>query len=496
MKKTNILLGTTLLASLTLPDIKAESQINENSDKPNVLFIFLDDMNGYGVMDKYSHVISPNIKKLRNESINFTASSCASPVSTASRVAMFSGLYPHNTGMYLNGVDAWIQNPELSDKSKTQTLFETFKKGGYETWGRGKIFHTKLTSGRLEANFDNRPIYMGGFGPFYDSDKYPGGTKFFSIKPWDNAKDGEHPDNINTEAAIEYLKQDHEKPFILYLGLWKPHCPYTAPERFFDLYDGVDFPLPDGYKEDDLDDVPLKGRDLVDSLKRFKFDPDKKGGDKVLKDFLKAYCANVSFADWNVGRVLDALEKSKYNENTIIIFASDNGYQCSEKLRWEKATLWEASAYVPFIVNLPENLNLPGVTKKIKRIKTCDTPVSLVDIYPSLVELCSLGSPTQELDGISIIDVLSGNQKGRKVVTSYGAKYSSIRSERYRLLTYSDGTQELYDLKKDVYEWNNLASDPKYKKVIEELSTYIPTEWAECLGGRLEVPRKKNNFEK
>ncbi len=467
------------------------SELGIGHSNLNVLFLIVDDMNGYGVLSQYPDIITPNIERFREQSINFSASSCASPVSVPSRTSFFSGLYPHNTGAYHNGCDAWTKSSSVSDTKQVESIPECFKRNGYETWGRGKTFHSPLVKGRIEETFDNRPLYQGGFGPFFEGE-YQGGNRFMAIRPWEDERDDEHPDNKNTEAAMEFFAAEHSKPFLMCLGLWKPHCPYTSPARFFELYKDIDLPIPEGVKAGDLDDVPQLGRELVDSLKRFKYreTPETEG---VWREFIEAYCANYSFADWNIGRVLDALDKSQYADNTLVVFCSDNGYHCGEKLRWEKGTLWERSAYAPMMVRLPKAMREQGGFEALKGA-VCETPVGLIDIYPTLVELCGLDAPVQELDGESLTPLLlKPTQKSDRVsLTTYGERYSSVRDSRYRLLTYPDGSQELYDLKKDPYEWDNIISDKSMKGVVESLEKHIPTEWTPTLGGRWEVPRKKN----
>lgn len=462
---------------------------------PNVLFLMVDDMNGYGVMERYPDIITPNLQRLRSQSVNFANNCCASPVSTPSRTSFLSGLYPHHTGGYLNGCDAWSNNPQMADPSKVETLPECFKKNGYETWGRGKTFHSPLPQERLEAMYDNRPLYQGGFGPFYEGE-YQGGTKFFAIRPWDDSKDDEHPDNKNTEAAIEFFSQQHDKPFLMCLGLWKPHCPYTSPKRFFDLYKDKKLPLPKGFKPGDLDDVPDMGRNMVDSLARFKYDGTPES-ETLWRQFLEAYCANNSFADWNIGRVLDALDNSPYADNTIVVFCSDNGYHCGEKLRWEKGTMWEQSAYCPMMIRLPKSMREQGKFRPNKGA-TCEVPVGLIDIYPTLVDLCGLTPPVQKLDGESMRSLLMNpKMKSDRInLTTYSENLSSVRDVRYRLITYPDGTQELYDLKKDPYEWKNLIGDDKYKEVVVWLEKRIPTMWAKSLGGRFEVAKQQRESAK
>lgn len=470
----------------------------QESDKLNVIVLMVDDMNGYGVIDEYPSVIAPNLKRLRKEGINFVANSCACPVSVPSRTSFYSGLYPHNSGAYYNASKAWIVNEDMADPTKVESIPECFKNNGYTTWGSGKIFHSQLGDGRMETSFDNK-TYSGGFGPFPDKDTNPWGTLHMSITEWDDNEDDIHPDNHTTVNAIKFLSEEHDKPFMMCIGLWRPHTPYNAPKRFFDLYDKDDLPFPEGYRDDDLDDVPFIGRELIDSLnnfQRFKRNGDLEESLDKWKQFIRGYCANYSFADWNIGRILDALEQSEYSDNTIVVFCSDNGFHCGEKYHWQKGTLWEQAAYVPLIIRLPDSMRNEYNYSSTEEIE-CHTPVGLIDIYPTLVDLCDLQVPPQQLDGESLRSIIDYplESKDRKVLTTYGIKYSSVRNNQYRLLTYPDGTQELYDLINDPHEFKNIINDPQYKALIADLETMIPTQWAKDVGGnmpKIEIERQKN----
>lgn len=433
-----------------------------SDQKPNVVFIVVDDMNGYSVLKNYPVLKTPAVDKLVSQSYYFSNATCAAPVCNPSRASLFSGKYPHHTGVYFNGVNPYT-NSVLAD---LELLPEAFKRNGYITWGRGKSFHYPVGKKREEAMFDNRPQEKGGYGPFSGKADWYGANKWGTIKPWEGP-DSDFPDVVNADAAITFFNQTHEKPFFLYYGLWRPHTPYTAPKRFFDMYKDADITLPPGYKADDLDDVPPLGRRLSQfgaaAMKHYT----KKGMTRkeVWLKLMKAYCANTSFADWNVGRVLDALDESDYAKNTIVIFCSDNGFHNGTKDRWEKSTLWEQADIVPFLIRLPDG-----------KAYSCPQTVSLVDIYPTLMEYCRLTPPKHQLDGKSIVPVLKNPDFtwNRPGLTTYGEGYASVRNERYRYISYPDGTQELYDHKTDPYENINIAHKPENKKIIDRLSKAIP----------------------
>lgn len=466
MNKLKLSIG---LALTTMPFLQAAKK-----QPMNVLMICVDDMNQYGANKAYPLCKTPYLDKFKERAIHFVNGASNSPVSNPSRSSFFSGLYASTTGAYLNGSDGWNRSEILKEN---RNIPETFKDNGYITFGVGKVFHNPMNPEREKLMWDNYPYYQGGFGPFPEKEYWFGGNNFSSIKAW-TGPDTDFPDVKNANSTIDFLNKEHDKPFFAYYGLWRPHTPYTAPKRFFDMYNEADFTLPKDYQPNDLDDVPELGRLLTDSLIKYRNKPIE--FEKLYKKFLYAYCANYSFADWNVGRVLEALDKSKYAENTIVIFFSDNGYHAGSKLRWEKATLWEQADNVPFLVRTP-----------ISTAQVSKATVSLVDIFPTLIDYCGLKKPKQRFDGHSFVPQLKNpNAKWKYPAFSmYGVEYSSVRDERYRYIRYPDGTEELYDHNVDPYEFTNIASDPANKPIIEKLKKFIPTKWAPSTGGRLEVPR-------
>lgn len=437
----------------------------EVQGKPNVLFIVADDMNCYSLLNNYPVLKTPALDKLVNESYYFTNGTCAAPVCIPSRASFFTGKFPHNTGSYFNAPDIWSGTA----LSATEVIPETFKKNGYTTWGRGKIFHLELPGNREAQMFDNK-VFKGGYGPFGEREDRVGRNRWMAVKPWEGP-DSDFADVKNADAAVEFLAQSHDKPFFMYFGMFRPHSPYSAPKRFYDLYKDEKFTLPPGYSEKDLDDVPLAGRALVDSMAGYR----KAGMSKkeIWLELMRAYCANYSFADWNIGRVLEALDKSPYAKNTIVIFVSDNGFHNGTKSHWTKSTLWDQADVVPFLVRLPGG----------KAYKLPQT-VSLVDIYPTLVAYCGLKGPAHALDGQSMVPLFKdpGAKWNRAGLTSFGEYYSGVRDERYRYIRYPDGSEELYDHTNDPYEQVNLAGKPSMKEVKAKLAKSLPKGYAPSLG--------------
>ena len=450
----------------------ASSCNNKNKpEHPNVILIILDDMNNYTI-SRAENVRTPYLDNIRKEAVTFSNAYCPAPLSMPSRASLFTGIYPHNSGVYANGGDPWNASAILK---QAETLPELFRRNGYYTYGRGKIYHARMEDGRLERNFDNRPIFEGGFGPFPDSlhrilsekDVF---SEFWGVQEY---PDSIFPDIINSGAVIDFLEEKHDKPFLLTLGLWRPHTPFTAPQRFFDMYDPQEITIPEGYLEKDLEDVPDYGKGLLDPFGRFAVtgikNPD------LWKNFIHGYYACTSFADWNVGRVMEALDKSDYAKNTIVVIFSDNGFHIGTKNHWEKNTLWDGSAEVPLIIRMPES--------RLARI--VNTTVGLIDLYPTLIELCGIQPPVQQLDGQSLVPFLNAEScsQHHPVLTSLGENLISVRSNRYRYIRYPDGESELYDIDNDPFEWNNLIGRDGFEEVVKEHQKYIPTVFAKELPG-------------
>lgn len=455
-----------LLYMYFLADNAVRGQVKQGIERPNVLFIVADDMNTYAFLKNYPVLKTPALDKLVTQSYYFKNATCAAPACIPSRASFWTGISPHKTGSYFNVQDIW-NNTILS---RTEVMPETFKKNGYTTWARGKIFHLELNDNREQKMFDNK-IFKGGYGPFADKQTHGyGPNRWMTIQPWEGP-DTDFADVKNANAAVDFLSQKHEKFFFMYYGLFRPHSPYTAPKRFFDLYKDAQFTLPPAYLENDLDDVPAFGRDLVDSMKNYK----RAGLTKkqVWLELMKAYCANYSFADWNISRVLKALDKSESAKNTIVVFVSDNGFHNGTKDHWTKFTLWEQADVIPFLIRLPNG-----------KAYQCPQTVNLIDIFPTLLEYCGINGPPHNLDGKSIMPVLKNASAKweRNGFTYYGENYSGIRSERYRYIKYSDGSEELYDHATDPYEHINIAKNTSMKKVIQELAKSIPTSFQKSLG--------------
>ncbi|MEM7234210.1 MAG: sulfatase-like hydrolase/transferase, partial [Planctomycetota bacterium] len=267
--------------------------------------------------------------------------------------------------------------------------------------------------------------------------------------------------------ACEVLERKHEKPFFLAVGLYAPHFPNYAPKKYFDLYDSKKIKAPP-YKEDDLDDLPMRMRRIKTARKKRHHDRLVKLG--AVEQAIHGYLACVSYADAMLGRVLDKLEKSPYAKNTVVVLWSDHGYHHGEKGDWGKHTLWERTSNVPFV------WSGPGVAADSRVGAT----VSLIDMYPTFVEVCGLPA-VSGLEGTSLAGTLRdpNSAKDRDIFLPYltpGA-YAIINQD-WRFIHYDDGTEELYDVRKDPHEWKNLANDPSKTEVMAKLRSRAPNTFA------------------
>lgn len=447
--------------------------------RPNVLFIAVDDMNDWtGLTRGYpGKVHTPNLERLAKMGVSFDNAHTASPVCCPSRTALMLGKRPSTTGIYNNG-QWWL--PHLPD---ALSLPMALRKSGYRATGAGKIFHH--TAGfNPPAQWDafqrlvfkDDPWFRGKNlnYPWSSPEPYPEGYPFSGLQGTPHEGDwgvipGLYEENYDDARTVDYvvgeLAREHSKPFFLACGIFRPHLPWYAPAKYFDLYPLDEIILPDVH-EGDLDDVPGEGRQLAAS-RREDFERIRKNG--KWKEAVQAYLACISFADAQLGRVLDALEGSSHRKNTIIVFWSDHGWHLGEKDHWHKSTLWEEATRIPFIIAAP------GITRGGAR---CKRPVDTLCIYPTLLELCGI-QPVNGLDGVSVVPLLKdpGMRWDIPAVSEFRRGQCAVRSEGYRYIRYSDGSSELYDHSRDPGEWNNL-SGKKYKEVIKELARFVPASFA------------------
>ncbi len=358
---------------------------------------------------------------------------------------------------------------------------------GYATFGAGKIFHhpagfidlrgwDEFFLRNKSARRDGWPLDSWGIDtpfpkPFpnsiYNRGKKIKGGLFLEWGAIPNEREAEMADTKRVKWACEVLKRKHNKPFFLAVGLYAPHFPNYAPKKYFDLYDVNKIKLPP-IKENDREDLPPNiRRRMTNRYKQHHVRLKELG---AIDDAIHGYLAAVSYADAMLGRLLKALEESPYAENTIVVFWSDHGYHHGEKGQWGKHTLWERTSNVPFI------WSGPGIASGAK----IEASVSLIDMYPTLVETCKL-QPVEGLEGKSLAQPLRhpGSAKDRDVLLPDDEPGSyAIMNQHWRYIHYSDGTEELYDVQKDPNEWNNLAKVKAFAEVKRKLRGSAPKKFA------------------
>lgn len=444
----------------------------EPGAKPNVLFIAIDDMNDWTTLfDEGNPIQTPNLKRLAERGASFRKAYCVVPACNPSRTAILTGLSPVTSGVYSNG-DSWKKL--LPD---VVTLPQYFMQHGYTTKGGGKIFHHGSTGSDREDNpsFEEFfPLRIHAHKPKTNYNGYLPGRddRRLASLSWDwGVHDVEtQTDQYTVEYVEEAMKTEpKEKPLFLAAGIFRPHLPFWAPPECFARYPFDKVRMPPR-PADDLDDVPPAGVQMS-RTEAFIFDntilpPENRPGS--LKTMVQCYQAAADFADQMVGRLLDQLEATGRSDNTIIVLWSDHGYHLGDKNATVKFTLWEKANHVPFIIVAP-GATQPGTV--------IDRPVSLLDIYPTLVELARL--PKQKsLDGASLVPLLNDPDAtwNRPAVMTQRKGNHAVRSDRWRYIRYKDGTEELYDHDKDLWEWNNLANSPQYADVIADHRKWLPKE--------------------
>ena len=425
----------------------------------NVLFIAIDDLNDWiGCLGGHPDAKTPNLDRLASKGMLFTHAYCSAPVCNPSRASLMTGILPSTSGVYTN------KNPWRDFLPDAQTLPQYFMAHGYLAVGRGKIYHGPYPDSHPQAWHEYIPKGPD-LAPQKEHERYMEIAGF----TWGPAV-GTEQDMDDYKVAswtIQQLEKKHDRPFFLACGLWKPHQKWIVPEKYFDMYQPDEVTIPT-INERDLDDVPPLGVQMAQPDGRHKTITEA----NAWGDAVAAYLACISFVDAQVGRVIDALAESDYAENTVVILWGDHGWHLGEKLHWAKWTPWEEATKAPLMIAAPA-VTRPG--------SKCHQPVSFIDIYPTLLELCAL-PPKSDVEGKSIVPLLKNPDARwtRPALSTRGRNNHSLRSQRWRYIRYSDGAEELYDHDNDESEWDNLlwGEDPKpeHRRVADELAKWLPKE--------------------
>ena len=445
------------IALVMLMAVTSLAQAESAPKRMNVLILVVDDLNTWLLNDtnRYSgKVVAPNIQRLASSGVLFNRAYAAAPVCSPSRTALFSGVRPWQSGLYDNGLDI-----SKSDALKKATpLPEVFKAAGYYTASYGKVGH----------GWDLRKVW-DDYKP-HKRDPNPPGAPFLPFtrgeQDWGptHLPEEKMNDSSYADAAIAQLQKPHDRPFLVACGVFHPHMPWYVPQRYLDMFPLEEVTLPPILKND-LDDVPPLGVAITKGKAKF-VDQVIDGG--MHKEGVRAYLAATAYADAQMGRVLDALDKSAYRDNTIVMLMSDNGFHLGEKHHWQKSTLWEEATHVLLV------FRAPGTTKPGGK---CERFVSLQDVYRTLTELCGLKTPDY-VEGRSLVPLLKQPDAAWEstAITAYGDGYITIRNERFRYIRYREGQEELYDCSKDPHEWANQIKNPALAAEIESLRSKLPPQ--------------------
>jgi arylsulfatase A-like enzyme len=437
---------------------------------PNVLFISLDDMNDWvGPLAGNGQSITPSLDWFAETGVNFTRNYTPSPGCNPSRSATLTGLHPYTSGMYSNYQD-WRNVPVLQN---VQTMGQHFRNNGYYTAGAGKIFHYSQVD---TLGWDD--YYPGILNPMPEDrfpDKRPANMPpfqyMYNMFDWGplQISDEETGDFESVEYIAGQLQKEHDKPFFLAAGIYRPHLPWYVPQKYFDRFPLESIRKPEVLQDDVSDLGPVAKEIIARGGNYHKHVVEAGQWEKAVQGYL----ASISFADEMVGRLLKALDESPYADNTIVVIWSDHGWQLGEKEHWRKFALWENVIRTVMMIRVPKGLQkMPGGSAT--GVATSNV-TSLLDIYPTLVELCNLPERS-DLDGRSLKSMLVNPQESvpRPVITTYDYGSYSIRYENWHYIRYIDDSEELYNLDDDPEEWRNLAFDERLSGIKNQLAGYIP----------------------
>jgi arylsulfatase A-like enzyme len=423
--------------------------------KTNVLMIVIDDQNGYAGRTEISpQAVTPQLDRFAKGGMLFANAQCAAPVCNPSRTAFMSGLRPSTSGIYDNSQDDLPKDHLLKSSTSLPTYF---RDQGYHLAGAGKVFSSAIAAaagkriwaetielGRKAKKHAPAPEGEGmnaigkhAWGPLYKSKEE---MEDWKLAGW----------------AADFLTKPQSEPFFLACGIVKPHTPWYVPQEYFDLFPPESITVPD-LAADESAGLPESVREK----------PHKTEAQLIQrrKELISAYLAASRYADDCVGRILQGLAQGPNRENTIVVIFGDNGYEFGEKNNWSKGSLREGSAHVPLVIAGP------GIAPQ----QTCTHPVSLLDLYPTLVELAGLPAKSG-LDGVSLVPLLKNPAAPweRPALTTAGFKNHALRTDRWRYIRYADGAEELYDHAKDPLERSNLANQPESAKIKSDLQQWLP----------------------
>lgn len=454
------------------------------ADKPNILFIAIDDQNDWiGHMGGHPLAKTPHLDKLAARGTTFLNAHCQAPLCNPSRTSLMLGLRPTTTGIY--GLSPWFRTlPEWKDRVP---LPQHLANSGYRTMATGKIYHGQGGGGgggkgkKNKAKAKDKAADASAHAPEFQVTAPFGGVgtrppqKLIPPTPMGNnplmdwgvwPKDNDDTSKGDYQVAswtVEQIKNaPKDQPFFLAAGFFLPHVPCYATQKWFDLYPDDDSVLPK-ILDNDRADTPRFSWYLHWNLPEPRLKWVKENNQ--WRNLVRSYLACTSFVDAQIGRLLAALDEAGIADNTIVVVWGDHGWHLGEKAITGKNTLWDRGTKVPLI------FAGPGV----KPGQRCTQPAELLDIYPTLIDLT--GSPARtDLEGTSLLPQLKDatTKRERPAITSHNQGNHGIRTERWRYIRYADGSEELYDMQNDPNEWTNLAGKSEMKPIIEAHQKWLP----------------------
>lgn len=448
------------------------------TQRPNVLFISMDDLNDWiGCMSGHPQTITPNLDRLAASGILFTNAHCPAPACNPCRSAIFTGRAPNRSGLYDN-------RPQMRELMPNDVIIpQYFRNHGYHAAGSGKLLHYFIDAKSWDEYFPkaesenpfpqtlypaNRPVNLKRGGPWQYVE-----TDWAALDVTDEEFGG---DWAVSKWIGEQLGRKHNKPFFLGCGIYRPHEPWFVPKKYFEPFPLESIQLPPGYHPNDLDDVPQAGQQVA----RNRYFDHIKQQDQW-KRGIQGYLASIHFADAMLGRVLTALESGPNANNTIVVLWSDHGWQLGEKEHWQKFTPWRAVTRIPLMVRVPSGISA-ALPEGTSAGSVCEAPVNLLSLFPTLLDLCQLPAKPDN-DGPSLLPLL--NDAGAKDWNHESVTFLSkpdtyaISGRNHRYIHYADGTEELYDIRTDPYEWTNLAAVSESQPQLADFRSTAPREFAE-----------------
>jgi arylsulfatase A-like enzyme len=427
------------------------------AERPNVLFIAVDDLNDWAGYRGNKDVITPNMDRLASQGMWFSHAYCQYALCGPSRASIMSGVYFHQ----LNSDSLQAKDQFVEDQAQamgSELLHGYMKNYGYKTMAVGKVLHKHMAKKKLDESGGR-----GGWVSIKDENGDKIKINFPSKKTLTDwavypGEEDEMTDSKTAQWAVDRLEEKQDQPFMLMVGFLHPHVPWYVPQKYFDLYDKEKLTLPP-YNPNDFDDLPEAAKGMLnEGYPRTEWAKDA----DQWRNIIHAYMASITFADAKIGKVLDALDKSPYRDNTMVVLWSDHGYHMGEKNTFQKHTLWNRSAVAPLIIKVPKSMQL--------KTGACDQVVSMVDLYPTILDLCGL-PPNDVVVGRSLKPLLKNPtlQWRYPAFTFKKVDRKSLQYGPYRYIEYEDGSMELYDHRKDPDEWINLAEEPEQKQVIQNL---------------------------